>query len=261
MNNLKNHMMMKSLALTLAIFGTTTSLAAAPAASVVLKGVDPAFYLQKRNHAPDVSAELKTLPLAVSLAVLKNPEAFLVDGGQAKEARVVERRALQQGALTALAQHAQKASDADVEVIGAALHAVYLESTDNAVRAVALERLGELPGAVDGRGIVDVLGPIANDAYEDEGVRAGAVAGLGRHRSEDAWRVLSTIVGDKAHPDVVRVAALHATANLTSRWAWQARHDVVTGARLRKEAAVVVAAVEGSADVVAARDEALRLLK
>lgn len=247
MSQQKNHTLMKSLTLALAIFGASAS-SAQPA--VVLKGVDPAHYLQKRNHRPDVSAELQRLSPEVSLAVLDNPSAFVVEAGQSKAARAAELTALKTGALAALSQHGD-----DARARAALTRAI--DDRDVGVAAVAAERLGQTKRA----DALAVLAAVVVDGARDEGVRAGAAAGLGRHRSEAAWHVLAQLVGDKAQPDVVRVAALHATASLTSRWAWQARDDAATGDRLRQDAVVVVAAVDGSAAVVAAKAEALRLLQ
>lgn len=219
------------------------------AAAVKLKGVDPAFYMQKRNHKPDVSAELKALPVEVSLSVLRDPSAFVIDAHQKDSQRLVELRALKQGALTALAAAKDARAAAAIEAA--------VSDTDVEVAAVAAERLGE----VEGDAVVVVLAAVVHDASRDVSVRAGAAAGLGRHRDEKALNAL--VAGlDKSHGAVVQAASMRALANLASRWAWQARGDVATGDRLRAAAFAAVNAVDGSdAEVVAARAEALALLR
>lgn len=245
---------MKSITLALALLTATTSMAAP---SVVLKGVDPAFYKQKRNHKPDVSAELKAQPLSVSLAILKDPRPFLVEAGQSKEQRDVEVMALRQGALAGLVAHAHD-NEVDAAVAAGALVGVLQsDDLDDALRALAAERLGEAKA----KDAVDVLSGVVGDAHEDVVVRAGAAAGLGRVRDAAALDVLVGVVAAYDVADEVRVAGVHAMANLTSRWAWQAKGDAVTGDALRAKAKVALTAVKGSPAVVAARDEALRTMK
>lgn len=216
--------------------------------SVKLKGVDPAFYLQKRNHRPDVSAELKGLPVEVSLAVLRDPGVFVVDAGQKPEQRALEVRALRQGALTALA------ASGDARAV--AVLTSNLDDNDVAVAAVAAERLGET-GADS---VVAVLGALLTNDAKDSAVRAGAAAGLGRHRSAAALQALLPGL-DKVHGDDVQRATLHGLASLSSRWAWQAKGDEKTGNALRAQALAAALAVDGSAEVLAARDGLLAMLR
>ena len=69
--------------LVLALF-VAAAAQAAPPALIKLKGIDPAVYMLKRNHKPDVSAELRLLPADVAVAVHNNAAAFAKTRGEWK---------------------------------------------------------------------------------------------------------------------------------------------------------------------------------
>lgn len=250
----------RKLSLLLAVVLTVGVAAGAHAApgivgGVKLKGVDPAVYMQKRNHKPDVVSELRKLPADVAIAVLADPRAFLADeagypAGLKPEAiaalRDTEVRALLQGALSSLAL---RKDDQAFEVLQR-----HTQHADIAVAAVAAERLGLL----DDHRVVGALAAIAADDARIT-VAAAAAAGLGNHRSENSLDALVQLLSSSS-PEV-RVAAVRAIGSLTSRWAWEARADTATGNQLRARALPAVQAVKGNADVVAARDEILRLMR
>ena len=244
-----------------------------------LSGLQPRVYLQKRNHDPDVLADLRALParerVDVALALLAAPDDALplapdVDypAGLAKDERArlraLEVRAARTGALVVLGDVADAA---DPRALPALVRA--LDHDDVHIAAVAAERLGQhglrrATGVVD---VVDVLSRVANAGARDVVVRAGACAGLGRHRGDDAERALDallSIVADKATPADVVVAALQATANLGSSWAWQAHGDVARGAALRAKARTALLGSgrdDGAGPVAAARAAALARLR
>ncbi len=247
---------MKKLPLLLAVL-VAAAAHAGPTPTVKLKGIDPAVYLQKRNHRPDVSGELRRLPAGVAVAVLDDPMAFVVDDSaypagikadERQKLRTVEVRALLQGALTSLAQrHDLRAFD---------LLRRHVAHDDDAVAALAAERLGEL----DDHRVVEALAGLVKDQTLRLEVRAAACAGLGHVRSQEALEALLPALSS-SNKDEIRTAALRALGSLTSRWAWEARDDVATGDHLRAAALRAVQAVEGDADVVAVRDEMLALLR
>jgi HEAT repeat protein len=231
-----------------------------------LRGLQPGFYLQKRNHAPDVTADLRALPardrVDVALALLSASDDALpladddaYPAGLSAKARtrlrMLERRAARTGALVVLADAE------DARALPALVRT--LDHQDVRVAAVAAERLGQRE---DGA-VVDLLSRVAQDSARDATVRAGACAGLGHHRTRDAEAALDALLAlsvDKGTPAVVVVAALHAMANLGSSWAWQAQGDTARGAALRKKARGVLHHLDGTGDVAAARDAVLSRL-
>ncbi len=250
--------------MTLSLVGTSAASAAPaqparpaqPAQPARLKGVDPAFYLQKRNHQPDVMQELTALNADVAVSVLANPERFVVEAGQSKAARDVELRALRQGALASLAERGDPRA--------AAVLQTFVDDADVLVAAVALERLGQTQQPA----VVAVLAAVLADDGTTLPRRAAAAAGLGRHRSAAALDVLVPALDDK--DDQVRISAMRALGSLSSRWAWQARASragpagpqlLKTDEALRARSLAAVSAVDGSPAVVAARDEVLGLLR
>ena len=242
--------------LVLALF-VAAAAQAAPPALIKLKGIDPAVYMLKRNHKPDVSAELRLLPADVAVAVLNNAAAFVVDdtaypagltGHVIATLRAAELRALVQGALTSLAQRQDpRAFDALLKHVG---HA------DANVAAVAAERLGELK---DLRIVATLSTLVHNDMLRDP-VRAGACAGLGRQRNEAALEALLPALAPANKSDL-RVAALRALGSLSSRWAFEARGDPATGDLLRARALSAIEGVSGDDVVGAVRAEMLNLLR
>ncbi|MBM4280284.1 MAG: hypothetical protein FJ137_05845 [Deltaproteobacteria bacterium] len=250
-----------------------------------LSGLQPAVYLRKRNHDPDVTADLRALPaerrVDVALALLAAPARALpladddaypagLDDKDRARLRRLEVRAARTGALLVLGD-----SD-DPRALPALLRAVAGDAdradanradADRAdadhVTALAAERLGQqrhVPG------VTAALQRVAVDAARSDAVRAGACAGLGRHRGRFAEAALDALVGiaaDKQTPDNVVVAALQATANLGSSWAWQADGDVARGAALRAQAraALSVARDDEPLVVAAARRATLRRLR
>lgn len=250
----------KKFSLLLAVLVTAAAAQAGPGpiGTVKLKGIDPSVYLQKRNHKPDVSGELRRLPADVALAVLDDATAFLVvddaaypagiKGEERARLRSIEIRALLQGALTSLAQRE------DPRAFG--LLQQHLIHDDVAVAALAAERLGEIEDAR----VVDTLAALIKDKSVRLDVRAGACAGLGHHRSEAALEVLLPALSS-SNPPAVRIAAMRGLASLSSRWAWEAKSDSARGDQLRARVVPAIEAVAGGADVVAVRNETLKMLR
>lgn len=242
------------------VVGVSGAASASPAASeqVVLKGLDPQAYMQRRHRQPDVSQELQALPMATVLRVLRDDDAVAFAPSDAyatglkpgvKDAmRIRERQAVKQGALLVLS----RSTDPRV----AAAIAAAVDDEDPAVAATAAERLGDLrPDPA-----ISVLKSVVADHDRAVAVRAGACAGLGRARSAEALDVLLVVVeGDD--DAVVKGAALQAIALLGSRWAWEARHDVDTGAALRTRAVQRLSALPLKGDVDAKRTAVVQLLR
>ena len=242
------------------VVGASGAAHASPASSeqVVLKGLDPHAYMQRRHRQPDVSQELQALPMATVLRVLRDDDAVAFAPSDAyatglkpgvKDAmRIRERQAVKQGALLVLS----RSTDPRV----AAAIAAAVDDEDPAVAATAAERLGDLrPDPA-----ISVLKSVVADHDRAVAVRAGACAGLGRARSAEALDVLLAVVeGDDN--EVVKGAALQAIALLGSRWAWEARHDVATGAALRTRAVQRLSALPLKGDVDAKRTAVVQQLR
>ena len=242
------------------VVGVSGAAHASPATSeqVVLKGLDPQAYMQRRHRQPDVSQELQALPMATVLRVLRDDDAVAFAPSDAyatglkpgvKDAmRIRERQAVKQGALLVLS----RSTDPRV----AAAIAAAVDDQDPAVAATAAERLGDLrPGPA-----ISVLKSVVADHDRAVAVRAGACAGLGRARSAEALDVLLAVVDDDDDDDV-KGAALQAIALLGSRWAWEARHDVATGAALRTLAVQRLSALPLKGDVDAKRTAVVQQLR
>jgi hypothetical protein len=245
------------------VVGVSGAASASPAASeqIVLKGLDPQAYMQRRHRQPDVSQELQALPMATVLRVLRDDDAVAfapadayatgLKPGVTDAMRVRERQAVKQGALLVLSRSTDPRNAA---AIAAAITAA-VDDQDPAVAATAAERLGDLrPGPA-----ISVLKSVVVDHDRAVAVRAGACAGLGRARSAEALDILLAVVeGDD--DDVVKGAALQAIALLGSRWAWEARHDVDTGAALRARAVQRLSALPLKGDVDARRTAVVQQL-
>ena len=228
-------------------------------AALKLDGLDPQHYMQRRNHLPDVSAELAGLPLAQLERVLQGKDiVYAADDAYPASLKPAERaawraketRAVKLGALLALSRHAA-AHDGDRAAVAAIVGSA-LADADVKVAVVAAERLGD----VRAQDAVAVLGAIAlSDA--DVGVRAGACAGLGRVRDEAAAIALADVVRG-ADNDDVKVAAIIAMQQVGSSWAWSARKEDARGAAIRAELVKALSALplSGAVDV-----ERLKLLK
>lgn len=246
------------------VVGASGAAHASPASSeqVVLKGLDPHAYMQRRHRQPDVSQELQALPMATVLRVLRDDDAVAFAPSDAyatglkpgvKDAmRIRERQAVKQGALLVLS----RSTDPRV----AAAIAAAVDDEDPAVAAIAAERLGDLrPDPA-----ISVLKSVVADHDRAVAVRAGACAGLGRARSAEALDVLLAVVEGDDNDDndeVVKGAALQAIALLGSRWAWEARHDVATGAALRTRAVQRLSALPLKGDVDAKRTAVVQQLR
>ena len=241
------------------VVGASGAAHASPARSeqVVLKGLDPHAYMQRRHRQPDVSQELQALPMATVLRVLRDDDAVAFAPSDAyatglkpgvKDAmRIRERQAVKQGALLVLS----RSTDPRV----AAAIAAAVDDQDPAVAAIAAERLGDLRPVP----AISVLKSVVADHDRAVAVRAGACAGLGRARSAEALDVLLAVVDDDDDDDV-KGAALQAIALLGSRWAWEARHDVATGAALRTRAVQRLSALPLKGDVDAKRTAVVQQL-
>ncbi len=237
---------------------TTTS---ATTTTTKLRGVDPASYRQKRNGKPDVLQELKALPADVAVAVLANPGAFLVEAGQSKAQRALERRALVQGALASLAQRDDARAPALLEA--------HIADDDVAIAAVALQNLGRTHDAAAANDAIATLSAVLFDERAGLERRSAAAAGLGHLRSETALTALLPALALKN--DDLKIATLQAITNLCSRWAFEARASTgtaderatakATGEALRARARDAVSSLDGSPAVLQARDQALGLLR
>ncbi len=233
------------------------SLSTSAQAPLKLEGLEPQQYMQRRNHLPDVSAELMGLPVAQLQRLLTDADAVAYASDDAYPAgfkpaeraawRAKEVRAVKLGALLALSKRADvKSGDraAIAAIVGAAV-----ADADVKVAAVAAERLGD----VKADDAVAVLSAVAlGDAHVD--VRAGACAGLGRVRDEAAAKALVDVVRAAADDDV-KVAAIIAMQQVGSSWAWSARKDEARGAAIRAElvSALSASPLSGAADVERAK--------
>ncbi len=227
------------------------SLSTSAQAPLKLEGLEPQQYMQRRNHLPDVSAELMGLPVAQLQRLLTDADAVAYASDDAYPAgfkpaeraawRAKEVRAVKLGALLALSKRADvKSGDraAIAAIVGAAV-----ADADVKVAAVAAERLGDVK-ADDAVAV--------GDAHVD--VRAGACAGLGRVRDEAAAKALVDVVRAAADDDV-KVAAIIAMQQVGSSWAWSARKDEARGAAIRAElvSALSASPLSGAADVERAK--------
>lgn len=219
-----------------------------------LQGLDPAQYLQRRHRTPELSGELRALPTETLLAILKDDVAIawaeddaygVMKPAERVTWRAKERRALKQGALAVLVKR-----DGDVNVDA---FVAVLDDVDVKVGAAAAERLGAKPGRET------LLAAIAGDATRSLEVRAGACAGLGAQRSARAVDALVAVVAFSAD-DALKLSALTALEQATSRWAFEARGDVATGAALRARAVLALQAVSLDGAVAARRDLVMKRL-
>jgi hypothetical protein len=159
--------------------------------------------------------------------------------------RQKERRALKQAALAVLAKR-------DDAALAEAFVAV-LDDVDVKVAAAAAERLGARSGREA------MLAAVARDAARPLEVRAGACAGLGAQRSDAAVQALIAIVANAA-PTELKLSALTALEQATSRWAFEARGDVSTGAALRTRAITALLPLDLEETVAARRDVVVKRL-
>jgi HEAT repeat protein len=222
--------------------------ALASSSPIALTGLKPATYLQRRNHRPDVTAEIRALPVDARLQLLSNDNTWVtVDdvrtAGLKPEAlqqlRQQERYAVKAGAMLALVKEADPR-------ITPAIRAL-LADVDEGLVQIAAERLGERH---DDTTIVATLQALALNTSRSLDVRSGAVAGLGRQRTSEALSALSAIVSSSTE---LQVAALHAIDNLGSRWAFEARGDIETGKALRAQAVAALSALSLKGDAEARR--------
>jgi hypothetical protein len=220
-----------------------------------LQGLDPGQYLQRRHRTPELSAELRALPTETLLAILKDEVAIAWADEDAYGAmkpaeratwRAKERRALKQGALAVL----QARDDAGI----ADAFLAVLDDVDLKVAAAAAERLGAKPGREA------LLARIAGDTARALEVRAGACAGLGAQRSKPAVDALVAVVAG-AGDEALALSALTALEQATSRWAFEARGDVATGAALRARAADALEGLALRGEVATRRDVVVKRLR
>lgn len=225
--------------------------------AVSIAGVDPRVYLRARKAEPSAVRELRELPAEVAIRILtEGPDAFLADAAhypahltvdEVARLRLLEIRALTRGAMAALVAHAGRSQPA---LVVAHLRP-FLMHPDPTLRAEAAERLGQSGG--------DVVAMLAGLAWSDPEpqVRAAACAGLGQHRSAEAFAALEPLVLGGNDPNR-QVAAVRALGVLSSRWAWQARGASDEGDRLRARARMVMARLEEATRPPAELAEAIR---
>jgi len=249
-----NHTMLIRCLLGVVMLIGASAAAAVDVTPMRLHGLDPAQYLQRRNRTPELSGELGALPTATLLGILNDDVAIAWPAddayGTMKPAeralwRQKERRALKQGALAVLAKRD------DVRIADA--FAILLDDLDVEVAASAAERLGPRPGQEV------MLAAVARDTGRPLEVRAGACAGLGAQRSSAAVDALVGIVASAAAPEV-KLSALTALEQATSRWAFEARGDVATGAALRSRAIKALLPLDLEETVAARRDVVVKRL-
>jgi len=246
------------------VVGTAAgSASAAPATAVnepvVLQGLDPQLYLQRRNRQPDVTKELQALPVDTVLRLLGDDDAtaFADDSAYAaglkpgvrQAMRLRERQAVKQGALLVLSTSTDPRAAAAITTA--------LGDRDVKVAAMAAERLGDLRPAP----AVSVLKDVVADSAHAFEVRAGACAGLGRARTAESLEVLLAVVDSSNENDALKLSALQAIAGLGSRWAFEARHDVATGEALRALAVTRLSAMALKGDVDARRTAVVKQLR
>ncbi len=219
--------------------------ALASSSPIALSGLQPSTYLQRRNHRPDVTAEIRALPVASRLLLLSSDTAWVtVDDARTASLKPAERQRLRQQERYAVKAGAMLAlvKEADPRVTPA-IRAM-LNDVDDGVAQIAAERLGERH---DDTTIVASLQALAVDTSRSLDVRSGAVAGLGRQRTSEALTALVAIATSSAE---LQVTALVAVDNLGSRWAFEARGDVEAGKALRAQAvqALSALALKGEAE-------------
>lgn len=225
--------------------------------AIALSGLKPATYLQRRNHRPDVTAEIRALPIEARLRLLSTDNAWVtVDDARTAslkpaellQLRQTERYAVKAGALLALVNEADPR-------ITPAIRAL-LDDVDTDLAQIAAERLGERR---DDATIVATLQALALDSARPLDVRSGAVAGLGRQRSAPALSALVALASSTS-PEL-QLAALVAIDNLGSRWAFEARGDVDTGTALRAQAVQALSPLTFKGAVEARRVAVVRHLR
>lgn len=250
-----NHtMMLRRLLAAVVLVGASAAAADVDVDTVRLQGLDPAQYLQRRNRTPELSGELAALPTETLLRILKDDVAVAWAADDAYGAmkpaeraawRQKERRAVKQGALAVLS----KRDDAGL----AEAFVAVLDDVDVKVAASAAERLGARPDREP------LLASIALDEARPLDVRAGACAGLSAQRSGKAVSALIAVVAHAAD-DALKLSALTALEQATSRWAFEARGDVATGAALRTQAVETLRALALEGAVAARRDVVVKRL-
>ncbi len=228
------------------------SAALASSSPIALSGLKPATYLQRRNHRPDVTAEIRALPVEARLQLLSSDTSWVtVDDARTahlkpaelQQLRQQERYAVKAGAMLALARVADPR-------VTPAIRALLNDVDDNLVQ-IAAERLGERH---DDATIVATLHALALSTSRSLEVRSGAVAGLGRQRSGEALGALVAIASSSSSlSSELQVAALVAIDNLGSRWAFEARGDIEAGKALRAQAVQALSALSLTGDAEARR--------
>jgi hypothetical protein len=228
---------------------------AATSARVQLHGLDPAVYAQRRNRTPDLSGELARLPAETLLAIAHGEDVIDWPSDDAygemstsarAAARNQERRAVLQGVLVVFAR------DPDPRFTAVMTH--LLDDVDPAVAGAAALRLGSRPHQEP------LLLTLAADDTRRFEVRAGACAGLGAQRSEAAVDALVAVVASKAD-DALKVSALVALEQATSRWAFEARGEPAVGEALRARAVKSLAPLSLSTLVAQRRDSVMKRLR
>jgi HEAT repeat protein len=240
------HTTARLFAAVLAVSVSTAALASS--APIALTGLKPATYLQRRNHRPDVTAEVRALPVDARLQLLNREGSWVtVDDARTaglkpaalQQLRQQERYAVKAGAMLALAKEADPR-------ITPAIRAL-LTDVDDSLAQIAAERLGERH---DDATIVATLQALARNTSRSLDVRSGAIAGLGRQRTSEALSALIALVSSSTE---LQVAALIAINNLGSRWAFEARGDIEGGKALRAQAVAALSALSLKGDAEARR--------
>ncbi len=222
---------MRNLIVLSVLLTTTSSLAQ-------VESVDPRVYLQARSHQPNAVRELST-KLDIAVAVLRDgitdemlaPRDAYPKGAKDADVvamRVIERRALELGAIHAVAKQKPDGAQALLERA--------LTRPDARVRAEAAHQIGALGDAA--------LPAIVRAATDDDaGVREAAMLGLGNVRTAKSFDVLAPFARDAS--DARRQsAAIRAAGAMTSKWAWQARGDMQGQATMRVALTSLLASIE-----------------
>lgn len=245
------HTTARLLAVVLALCVSAPALSSSSSPPIALTGLKPATYLLRRNQRPDVVDEIRALPVEARLRLLTSEGSWLVVNDERTAAlkpavldqlRQQERYAVKAGAMLALV----KESDPRVTPAIRAL----LNDRDEQLAQIAAERLGERR---DDDTVVSTLQALAAEQARSVDVRSGALAGLGRQRTAPALQALLAVVADADAPPALQLAGLVAIEHLGSRWAFEARGDVATGAALRAQAVQALAALSLKGEAEARR--------
>lgn len=177
---------------------------------VVLRGIDPHYYLRDRVQNPTVSSELRRLRLPPGVLFEMYLETFdsypfaaasaypaHLDAPSRAALRERERSALRQGLIDAIGATGHPAAPF---LLGDVLAN---EGESIETRSVAAAALG----ATGAEGASEALAQVARGASEER-LRTAAIAGLGHHRDDLAFTTLRALAESANTPATVRATAI-----------------------------------------------------